>query len=174
MLPFIIAAAAVGIWSAHEQANAIEANAEEQARIAELNARLAEMDAAEAYREGQANQARFIGEASKAADQQTAFFAQAGVDTTQAGAAADIVQETKLNLALNKQDLEKQALQTSEQFKREASQTRQQSALNRSAASRQAQSVLISGYAGAIGAGASIAGRSAGSSSATKDVNKKS
>lgn len=165
----LLAVAAVSVWQAHEQANAIEDNAEEQARIAELNARLAEMDAAEAYREGQAEQARFAGEATKASDQQTAFFAQAGVDTTQAGAAADIVQESKLNIALNKQDLEKQALQTSEKFKREASATREQAALNREASSRQAQSTLISGYAGAIGAGAKAYGTYAGRAKAKKD-----
>lgn len=168
----VIAAVGVGvgvtIWSAHEQAGQIQAQAEFQAKMQEINARLAEVDAAEAYRQGAAQQASYIGEAEKAQAQQEAYLAQAGIQTNTAGAGADLVAESNVNKQLNLIDIENQAFMNASKFKREAMGRRDQAAVDRSSGQAGARNALISGYASAVSQGATAyagyAGKQAGTS----------
>lgn len=153
-IPLIVAGALAGvaigsqILSAQAQANAIRAQAEFQAKIAELNAQMAEIDSVQALREGRSQEARYLGQVTQVQDAQTAAFAGQGVEV-KGDATGDLIAQSSLNAALNLVDMENQAAINSSKYKREADQIRSNSATNSYNASNYAQSTLISGYTNA-------------------------
>lgn len=157
-LPLVIAAVAVGagasIFAAHEQSKAIEANAEFQGKIAELNAQMAELDAQEVLKQGIAQEQQYRTQADQVMAQQEATFAQQGVEVKD-DATGDLVAQSGLNAELNRLDIQNQAFINASKFKREATQTRLGADTARYNASLQSRSAMISGYAGAVQTGAS-------------------
>lgn len=151
-LPLVIAAVAVGagasIWAAHEQSKAIEANAEFQGKIAELNAQMAELDAQEVLKQGIAQEQQYRTQAEQVQASQEAAFAQQGVEV-KGDATGDLVAQSGLNAALNVMDIQNQAFINASKFKREATQTRLGSDVAKYNAALQSRGALISGYASA-------------------------
>lgn len=162
------AALVATVWSASEQANAIEANAEFQGKIAELNAQMAQIDAAEAKRQGIAQEQQYKSQAEQVQAQQEGFFAGQGVEVKN-DATGDLVAQSGLNAALNIIDIQNQAFINASKFSREATQTRLGADTAKYNAAIQSRATLNSGYASAIAQGASMyagyAGSKAGSSS---------
>jgi hypothetical protein len=163
----VVAGAGTQIWSAHEQSKALEANADFQSKISELNAQLALVDAQEAVRQGASQQARYAGEVEKAQAQQESFFAEQGVEI-QDDATGALLAESSLNAALNKAEIENQAYLKAAGYRREADNIRGQSAANQYESRLAQRSALISGYAGAVGTVASAAISSASAKNAAK------
>lgn len=155
------AAAGIQILAAHEQARMIEANAEFQSKISELNRQLAEVDAAEATRQGFAEQARYSSEITQVEAQQEAILASQGLKAGD-DSLGDLIKQSQLNAALNKQDIGRAAEMTASKFRREARQIGLQDQVNRVNASNQAQATRISGYASAVSTGASGFGKAGG------------
>jgi len=164
-VPLLLLAAGVGagaqIWAAHEQSKAIEANAEFQGKIAELNAQMAELDAQEVLKQGIAQEQQYKTQAEQVQAQQEATFAGQGVEV-KGDATGDLVAQSGLNAALNQIDIQNQAFINASKFKREATQTRLGSDVAKYNAALQSRSAMISGYAGAIQTGANTVIKSKG------------
>jgi hypothetical protein len=143
--------AGISIGSAYLQSERLKSNAAFQAKIAELNAQMVEVDAAEAYRQGIGNQTRAIGEIEKIKAQQEAAIASSGVNT--GGAVADLTKESNLNASLNLLDLEQQAFNKRLGLQREADGIRTQSSVDQQTAETKAQNAMLSGYAQAAQTG---------------------
>lgn len=156
------AALVATVWSAHEQSKAIEANAEFQGKIAELNAQMAELDAAEVVKQGMSEEQKYKTQADQVQAQQDAVFAQEGVQV-KGDATGDLVAQSGLNAALNTMDIQNQAFINASKFRREASQTRIGADVNSYNAALQSRATLNSGYASAIAQGASMYAGYAGS-----------
>lgn len=152
----VLAGASIGmtLLGAKAQADAIKANAEFQAKIAELNAQLAEIDAANVRRQGAALEARSMTEAAVVKDEQIAAFAAQGIEV-KGDATGDLVAQSSLNAELNRMDIQNQAFMAESRLRNEANQRRINAATGVQSAYAQANSAMISGYASALGQGAS-------------------
>lgn len=151
VLAIAAVAVAVGaqVWSASEQANAIEANADFQSKIAELNAQMAKIDAQEVYKQGISEENKYKAQAEQVMAQQESTFAQQGVEVKN-DATGDLVAQSGLNAALNRMDIQNQAFINASKFNREATQTRLGADTARYNAEIQSRATMTSGYAGAI------------------------
>jgi hypothetical protein len=149
----VSAVAGISVATAYIQSEQLKSNSAFQSKIAELNAQMAEVDAAEAYRQGIGQQTKAIGDIQKVQAQQEATIASSGVST--GGAVGDLVKESNLNASLNLMDLEQQAFNKRLGFQKEAQGIRSQSDINQMTAETQAQNVMLSGYAQAAQAGLS-------------------
>jgi hypothetical protein len=143
--------AGISVGTAYMQSERLKSNAAFQAQLAEVNAQMAEVDAAEAYRQGISTQTRAVGDIEKIKAQQEAAIASSGVNT--GGAVADLVSESNLNASLNLMDIEQQAFNRRLGLQREAQGIRTQSSVNQQTAETQAQNAMLSGYAQAAQTG---------------------
>jgi hypothetical protein len=146
--------AAVSVGTAYMQSERLKADAKFQEQIAKINAQRAEVDGAEAYRQGIGSQTNAIGDIEKIKAQQEAAIASSGVNT--GSAIGDLVSESNLNASMNLLDMEQQAFNKRLGFQREAQGIREQSVVNQKTAQTQADSTMLSGYASAIQGGLSL------------------
>lgn len=151
VLAIAAVAVAVGaqVWSASEQANAIEANADFQSKIAELNAQMAKIDAQEVYKQGIAEEIKYKSQAEQVMAQQESTFAGQGIEVKN-DATGDLVAQSGLNAALNQMDIQNQAFINASKFNREATQTRLGADTARYNAAIQSRATMTSGYASAV------------------------
>lgn len=153
----VLAGASIGmtLLGAKAQADAIKANAEFQAKIAELNAQLAEIDAANVRRQGKALEARASTDAALVKDEQIAAFAAQGINVT-GDATGDLIAQSSLNAELNKMDIQNQAFMAESRLRNEASQRRVNAQAGLVSANSQAGAAMLSGYASALSQGANL------------------
>jgi hypothetical protein len=162
MDPITIAALGLGaaslvgtVLGANAQASAIKANAEFQAKIAELNAQMAEIDAANVRRQARALEARSLTETAVVQDEQQAAFAAQGVEVKD-DATGDLLAQSGLNAALNRMDIQNQAFFAESRLRNEATQRRIGAQVGLVNAEAGARSALFSGYVSALGQGANL------------------
>lgn len=155
--------AAYSMYSANAQAEAVEEQARIQRMIAEENAKLAEFDAWQAEAFGATQMARYQSDLDRVSADTRVTAAALGADITQ-GSLSEVVAEQRLTGQLNLIDIENQAFEQAQGYRRQATQYRQQGAAIATEASARASATRDAGLMQA----AEIGVRAASGYSATK------
>ena len=157
----VVVGTAYSIYSAEQQAGAMEDKAEFDLAMSRLNGERAEADAAEVRRGGETDKVRAIGASDTIKDSQAAMLATQDVSAT-SGAGANLIAESNLNSKLNMIDIGYNAFMNSAKYKREANQTRAQGQIDYVAGRTNASNTRISGYANAVNMVGNYAAKSGG------------
>lgn len=142
------------LWAGFQQADMINQNALLTERVNESNAKAAEIDAWEAEKLGYSEVARYATVVDGTIGSQKTAFASEDVDVS-FGTALDVQTDTKIVGMLNAIDIQKAAHNKALGFKREASNIRLGSTMQRAQSDIDAFGARIRGIAGAASAGIS-------------------
>jgi hypothetical protein len=145
------AAAAFSIWSGYQTASLIQEQGRLNQRIAEMNARFAELDAIEAEKYGYSESARYQSVIDTTVGEQVVAFANQNVDATD-GTAAELIRETKTIGFLNQLQIQEDAIAKARGIRTQASNYRFDGNMQRLDSKVRSNTAVLTGYTNAIGA----------------------
>lgn len=140
---------AVGSWN---QYKATKAAGEYQRRLADMNSRLAQIQAEDAIRRGDKSARQLQRDAKQLQGAQTAGYAAQGVDVS-SGSAAAVQEETMTLAALDEMEIRNNAMREAWGHKMNALNYNAQGAMNQLSANYDAKNTLLTGGWNTVGSG---------------------